>query len=163
MLKKLLVTLAIGSAWSIRQPIGRITSLDRRKLVAGEADAEFYSSPRLVNHADDAFLQKLTALYRERLPAGGRVLDLMSSHVSHLPPEISFSRVDGHGMNAEELSSNPAFVDGDWWVQDLNVDPALTFAADGTYDAVLCMAGVQYLVEPEAVFAECAAPGLCHT
>ena len=155
LITKLILALAIGSAQPLRRPVGRITSLDRRKLVASVSDSEFYKSPRLVAHADDAFLRKLTALYRERLPAGGVLLDLMSSHISHLPPAMSFARVDGHGMNAEELSKNPAFAGGQWWVQDLNEDPALSFAADGEYDAVLCMAGVQYLQEPESVFAEC--------
>jgi len=33
--------------------------------------------------------------------AGAAVLDLMSSWVSHLPPEKRYSRVMGHGMNAQ--------------------------------------------------------------
>jgi hypothetical protein len=154
-LRLLLAATRLLLVLSLRQPIGRITSLDRRKLEEGKPDAAFYATPRLVTHADDAFLRKLTTLYREKLPPGGRVLDLMSSHVSHLPRDLTLSRVDGHGMNADELSSNPAFEGGEWWVQDLNAQPALPFAADGAYDAVLCMAGVQYLEEPEAVFAEC--------
>ena len=34
------------------------------------------------------------------------MLDLMSSHVSHLPAELPLARVDGHGMNEEELRRN---------------------------------------------------------
>lgn len=56
---------------------------------------------------DDQFLGTLTQLYRERIRPGGEVLDLMSSWVSHLPPEISYKRVVGHGMNAAELAKNP--------------------------------------------------------
>ena len=140
---------------ALRQPIGRITSLNRNKLVTDEADTAFYRSPRLVNHADDAWLRKLTALYRSRLPSGGRVLDLMSSHVSHLPEDVPLERVDGHGMNEEELKANPAFAGGSVWVHDLNQEPALPFAEDAAYDAVLCCCGVQYLQEAEQVFAEC--------
>ena len=102
---------AHASVSALRQPIGRITSLNRNRLVADEADSLFYRSPRLVNHADDAWLRKLTALYGRLIPQGGRVLDLMSSHVSHLP-DVHLARVDGHGMNEEELRRNPAFRGG---------------------------------------------------
>lgn len=60
-------------------------------------------SPRLVTHVDDAFLRRVTQLYRQRIPEGGAVLDLMSSWVSHLPPEKQYERVVGHGMNAAEV------------------------------------------------------------
>ena len=53
------------------------------------SDALFYSYPRLVTHVDDGFINQLTDLYRKQIPAGGAVLDLMSSWVSHLPPEVS--------------------------------------------------------------------------
>lgn len=49
----------------------------------------------------------MTGLYREVLPPGGAVLDLMSSWVSHLPPEVAYREVVGFGMNAEELAANP--------------------------------------------------------
>ena len=42
-------------------------------------DALFYSVPRLVVHIDAATIAALTDLYREVLPAGGAILDLMSS------------------------------------------------------------------------------------
>ena len=47
---------------------------------------------------------QVTQLYRERIPEGAVVLDLMSSWVSHLPPEKKYKRVVGHGMNAAEVS-----------------------------------------------------------
>lgn len=74
----------------------------RIKLNTGD-DRVFYSFPRLVYHVDDAFLSQLTQLYRERIPEGAVVLDLMSSWVSHLPPEASYARVVGHGLNAAEV------------------------------------------------------------
>ena len=50
-----LVLLFSGASVSaLPQPIGRITSLNRNRLVADEADGLFYRSPRLVNHADGA-------------------------------------------------------------------------------------------------------------
>ena len=47
---------------------------------------------------------QVTQLYRERIPEDAVVLDLMSSWVSHLPPEKKYNRVVGHGMNAAEVS-----------------------------------------------------------
>ena len=59
------------------------------------------------------------------LPAGGVLLDLMSSWVSHLPPEIAYAEVIGHGMNAAELAANPRL--GRRFVQN-EPGPALPFA-----------------------------------
>ena len=53
-------------------------------------DAEFYEMPRLVTHIDDAAIAAVTELYREHVPPGGAVLDLMSSWVSHLPGEVTY-------------------------------------------------------------------------
>ena len=49
---------------------------------------------------------QVTQLYRERIPEDAVVLDLMSSWVSHLPPEKKYKRVVGHGMNAAEVSTS---------------------------------------------------------
>ena len=88
-----------------------------------EDDALFYAAPRLVTHIDDAAIAALTDFYRRCLPAGGVVLDLMSSWVSHLPAEARYGEVIGHGMNAEELAANPRL--SRWFVQDLNREPRL--------------------------------------
>jgi SAM-dependent methyltransferase len=114
-------------------------------------DADFYAVPRFVTHIDDATIAALTALYRERIPAGGHVLDLMSSWVSHLPADVEYGRVAGLGMNAEELARNPRLTER--VVQDLNVTPALPWE-DGVFDAVLNAVSVQYLIRPVEVFAE---------
>ena len=103
-------------------------------------DALFYRPARLVTHIDEAATAALTARYAEVLEPGFRVLDLMSSWVSHLPPDLPLAEVVGHGMNAEELRANPRLTR--WWVQDLNRDPALPLA-DGSLDALLCCVGVQ--------------------
>ena len=152
--------LAVVNAFSVkRQPIGRINSLDRSKLDT-VADTKFYGRPNFVTHADDAFLDQLTKLYDDLLPDGGVILDIMSSHVSHLPPTKSFKRVDVHGMNAQELQENPArkATQGAVLVRDLNENPSLVglCVEDAVYDAVLCCVGVQYLQEAESVFADVA-------
>ncbi|CAM9624216.1 unnamed protein product [Discosporangium mesarthrocarpum] len=123
---------------------------DRRKSNMAP-DAAFYDRPRICFHVDQGFMDQLTQLYRERIPAGGVVLDIMSSWVSHLPPEVSYARVDGHGMNMEELNKNRRLDSKK--VNDLNAVPRLPFEAD-MYDAVTCAVSVQYLQRPEAVFTD---------
>jgi SAM-dependent methyltransferase len=102
---------------------------------------------------DDATISALVDAYRELVPAGARVLDLMSSWVSHLPPETRYARVAGLGMNAEELAANPRLDER--CVHDLNADPRLPWP-DRSFDTVLCAVSVQYLVRPAEVFAEVA-------
>lgn len=115
-----------------------------------EADLDFYSAPRLVTHIDDAAIAALTGHYASLIKPGDRVLDLMSSWVSHLPPDLAVDIV-GHGMNADELAANPRL--GRWFVQDLNCDPVLP-ERDAAFDAVLICVGVQYLQRPLSVFRE---------
>ena len=112
-------------------------------------DAAFYAQPRLVTHIDDTAIAAVTALYRELLPPGGNLLDLMSSWVSHLPPEVAYASVTGHGMNRAELDANPCLTAR--LVQDLNADPALPLP-DAAFDAGTLCVSVQYLQRPVEVF-----------
>jgi SAM-dependent methyltransferase len=114
-------------------------------------DPLFYAVPRLVNHIDDATIAALTDYYREVLPAGGAILDLMSSWVSHLPADVAYGRVAGLGINAEELAANPRLTE--FCVHDLNTHPALPYEAE-SFDAVLCAVSIQYLTRPVEVFAD---------
>lgn len=125
---------------------------DRSKLDDSD-DAVFYDIPRFVTHVDEGFIQSLTQLYRERLQPDSRILDLMSSWVSHLPPEMSFAHVEGHGLNKQELARNPRL--DNYFVQNLNQNPKFPLE-DHSFDAVLCAVSVQYLQYPEAVFSEIA-------
>lgn len=116
-------------------------------------DPAFYATPRFVTHIDDGAIAAVTQLYREHLPAGGAVLDLMSSWVSHLPPDIPYRRVIGLGMNPDELAANPR-LDA-WVVHDLNAERRLPFA-DGEFDAAVCCVSIDYLVQPVAVLRDLA-------
>ena len=80
-----------------------LAASQRQKLDESN-DALFYAAPRFVTHVDERFIEQLTELYQERLQPGSCILDLMSSWVSHLPSEMTFERVEGHGMNPEELA-----------------------------------------------------------
>ncbi len=116
-------------------------------------DPLFYAEPRLVTHIDDAAVATVTELYRGLLPAGGAILDLMSSWVSHLPAEVAYAGVTGLGMNAAELAANPRLDRR--LVQDLNADPILPLP-DRSFDAACICVSVQYLQRPVEVFAELA-------
>jgi SAM-dependent methyltransferase len=100
---------------------------------------------------DATALAAITELYREVMPAGGAILDLMSSWVSHLPPEIHYRRVVGLGVDACVLAENP-FLD-EWRVQDLNRDPHLNFA-DGEFDGAAICGAVQHFRRPAEVIRE---------
>src|SRR5437667_11129472 len=128
-------------------PQGAFAKLD------AEDDEFFYEPPRLVYHIDDHAVAALTGFYRTALPPGGVLLDLMSSWVSHLPPEIDFAEVIGHGMNATELAANPRL--SRWFVQNLNRDTGLLLG-DASVDAAMICVSIQYLQQPVVVLREVA-------
>ena len=113
-----------------------------------DADDVFYEHARMVAHIDDATMASLTDFYREFIPAQASVLDLMSSWLSHLPPELQLSRVAGLGMNAEELAANPQLTE--WCVHNLNQTPKLPFAK-ASFDRALIVVSIQYLIQPVEV------------
>ena len=121
--------------------------------IDNEEDELFYQPPRLVYHIDDHAVAALTEFYRTVLPEGGVLLDLMSSWVSHLPPEAEYAEIIGHGMNAAELAANPRL--SRWFVQNLNRDSVLPLP-DHSVDAAMICVSVQYLQQPVAVLREVA-------
>src|SRR6516162_301281 len=130
-----------------RLPSGAFTKLD------SEDDEFFYEPPRLVCHIDDGAIAALTVFYRRVLPADGVLLDLMSSWVSHLPPEIDYKEVIGHGMNATELAANPRL--SRWFIQNLNRDTKLPLK-NATLDGAMICVSIQYLQQPIVVLREIA-------
>jgi SAM-dependent methyltransferase len=116
-------------------------------------DTIFYAEPRFVTHIDDGAIAAVTGLYHTLFSPGDTVLDLMSSWVSHLPDEVAYAEVIGHGMNAAELAANPRL--DRWFVQDLNRDPLLPLA-DACVDAAGMCVSIQYLQRPVEVLREVA-------
>lgn len=114
-------------------------------------DEEFYRVPRLVTHIDDRAIAAVTQLYREHFPAGGAILDLMSSWVSHLPPEVRYRRVVGLGMNETELRRNPRL--DEYVIQNLNANPKLSFE-DAEFDGAGICVSIDYLTHPIEVLRE---------
>jgi SAM-dependent methyltransferase len=116
-------------------------------------DAVFYRRPRFVEHIDAGAIAAVTQLHRELFPPGGALLDLMSSWVSHLPPEVTYGRVAGLGMNEAELAANPRLDER--LVHDLNAQPILPFAVESFDGALICVS-IQYLTRPVEVLRDVA-------
>jgi SAM-dependent methyltransferase len=102
---------------------------------------------------DGAAIAAITDLYREILPPGGAILDVMSGWVSHLPPEAPFRRVVGIGSERRALIENP-FLD-EMRVQNLNSNPILPFGT-GEFDGATMCAAIQHLARPGEVIREIA-------
>ncbi|MEQ3552075.1 methyltransferase domain-containing protein [Pseudonocardia nematodicida] len=112
------------------------------------ADREFYLPSRFVQHIDDGAIAAAGAFYAG-IGVTGRVLDLMSSWVSHLTVRPEHLTV--LGMNRAELAANE--MAHERVRHDLNADPVLPFD-DGAFDTCVCTVSVDYLTDPVAVFAE---------
>lgn len=118
-----------------------------------DPDAVFYQKPRLVGHLDSQASANVAALYGGLIGPGARVLDLMSSYQSHLPPTLELAEVVGLGLNAQEMAANSRVARQ--VVHDLNQEPRLPFE-DESLDAVICTVSVEYLTQPREVFLEAA-------
>ena len=112
-------------------------------------DSVFYQQARLVQHLDAQAIAHVSEIYARCIRPGSKVLDLMSSWVSHLPATLADVHVTGLGMNAEELAQNPQLNERQ--VHDVNTIATLPFA-DNSFDTVICTASVEYLVQPIMVF-----------
>jgi SAM-dependent methyltransferase len=116
-------------------------------------DSDFYREARLVDHLDRVAIGEIRDLYGRLIPNGSRILDLMSSWHSHLPESLAAGAVVGLGLNRAELEANPVLTER--LMHDLNGDGELPFP-DGSFDAVVCTASVEYLVAPFSTFREVA-------
>tara|TARA_B100001250_G_C19613644_1_gene706134 strand:- start:98 stop:748 length:651 start_codon:yes stop_codon:yes gene_type:complete len=128
----------------------KLSSLDRYKIDRLD-DEIFYQHPRYVHHLSDVFRTRLTKLYTDYLFNHQVILDLMSSWVSHLPLNIRYKKVIGHGMNQSELIANKRL--DTFWVQNLNKSQIMPIE-DSSVDTGLIVAGWQYLQYPEKVSLE---------
>merc|ERR1719149_23085 len=95
------------------------------------SDSIFYDTPRFVTHIDDGAIGAITDYYAATMFEGADVLDLCSSWISHLPPDLKLGKVAGVGMNQEELARNERL--DSYEVQDLNANPKLPYD-DSSFD-----------------------------
>ena len=125
----------------------KLSTNDRQKIDIVD-DQIFYQQPRYVHHISNSFRTRLTSLYLDYLLNHHVILDLMSSWVSHLPSNIRYKKIIGHGLNEAELSSNKRL--DSFWVQNLNKTQNMPIE-DSSIDVGLIVAGWQYLQYPEKV------------
>jgi len=116
-------------------------------------DGEFYATTRTLPHVDGQASAHIARVVEELIAPRAKLLDLMSSVTSHLPAGLGLAEVVGLGMNREELELNSRLTEAR--VHDLNADPRLPFE-DTRFDAVTCHLSVEYLTDPQALFAEVA-------
>ncbi len=128
----------------------KLSENDRDKLDFAD-DRIFYQQPRYVHHLSNAYRERLTQLYSNYLCEHHVILDLMSSWVSHLPSNVKYKKIIGHGMNESELNSNTRL--DSFWVQNLNKKQIFPIE-DSFFDVGLIVAGWQYLQYPEKVSTE---------
>ncbi|MBW2527079.1 MAG: class I SAM-dependent methyltransferase [Deltaproteobacteria bacterium] len=117
-------------------------------------DALFYWQDRFVAHLDNQALRTVEQVVGKLLTDDDqRVLDLMASWDSHVPPSRNLAQLVGLGLNARELEANDQLTDH--VIHDLNRDSTLPFD-DGAFDAVLNTVSIDYLTRPVAVLEEVA-------
>ena len=116
-------------------------------------DINFYKEPRLVQHIDQLTIDALTDFYSEFIPKHAKVLDLMSSWVSHLPKDNQYEKVAILGMNDRELEANDQATEIK--VHDLNQNPNLPYS-ENSFDTSIISVSIQYLTKPVAVFSSLA-------
>jgi SAM-dependent methyltransferase len=116
-----------------------------------ETDDQFYGKPRLVHHLDETAREMVADIYRRHVKDGMKVLDLMSSWVTHLPQTVKPSAVSGLGMNRTELEQNSRLTDVQ--VHNLNDNPLLPYDK-AFFDVAICSVSVEYLTRPLEVFAD---------
>jgi SAM-dependent methyltransferase len=103
-----------------------------------------------------------------------RVLDIMSSWISHFPETQPFGFVAGIGISELELQRNSVSPRPSLWlsvcrhrlicvfvqsldeyqVVDLNVSTSIPYEANN-FDFVTCTSGIEYLTNPREVLSEC--------
>jgi SAM-dependent methyltransferase len=117
-------------------------------------DAVFYAGERLVYHIDERANQTVRRIIGTLcIESAPTILDLMASWDSHLPEKVVPAHMVGLGMNEEELRRNDRL--DRYVLHDLNKNPKLPFD-DESFDVVLNIVAVDYLVKPFQVFAEVA-------
>ena len=152
-----LAALLVDNGPGMQVPIGALVShaydeYPFRRDDSGN-DEMYYKKPRLVHHLDSTARMHVRDKYSKLVPSGSRVLDFMSSWESHMSDSLSDCRVEGLGMNKEELSRNERL--SAFTVQDLNKTVDLPYG-DNTFDSVICTVSIEYLCYPREIMAELA-------
>lgn len=128
-----------------------LSNYQRQKLDESN-DEDFYSNPKFVYHLDANFRTYLSSIYKKEIKEHSKVVDLMSSWDSYLPPGRKY-KVIGHGLNQDELQKNKIL--NSFWIQNFNSNQKIPLDSNSV-DYCLMVAAWQYLQYPETLTREIA-------
>jgi len=118
----------------------------QRKKIDESNDEDFYSNPKFVYHLDANFRNYLSSIYKKEIKENSKIVDLMSSWDSYLPPSRKYKKVIGHGLNQDELKKNKIL--NSFWIQNFNSNQKIPLDSNSV-DYCLMVAAWQYLQYPE--------------
>ena len=125
----------------------------QRKKIDESNDEDFYSNPKFVYHLDANFRNYLSSIYKKEIKENSKIVDLMSSWDSYLPPSRKYKKVIGHGLNQDELKKNKIL--NSFWIQNFNSNQKIPLDSNSV-DYCLMVAAWQYLQYPETLTREIA-------
>ena len=129
-----------------------LSNYQRQKLDESN-DEDFYSNPKFVYHLDANFRNYLSSIYKKEIKENSKIVDLMSSWDSYLPPSRKYKKVIGHGLNQDELKKNKIL--NSFWIQNFNSNQKIPLDSNSV-DYCLMVAAWQYLQYPETLTREIA-------
>ena len=129
-----------------------LSNYQRQKLDESN-DEDFYSNPKFVYHLDANFRNYLSSIYKKEIKENSKIVDLMSSWDSYLPPKRQYKKVIGHGLNQDELKKNKIL--NSFWIQNFNSNQKIPLDSNSV-DYCLMVAAWQYLQYPETLTREIA-------
>ncbi len=127
-----------------------LSNYQRQKLDESN-DEDFYSNPKFVYHLDANFRNYLSSIYKKEIKENSKIVDLMSSWDSYLPPSRKYKKVIGHGLNQDELKKNKIL--NSFWIQNFNSNQKIPLDSNSV-DYCLMVAAWQYLQYPETLTRE---------
>ncbi|CAM9495618.1 unnamed protein product [Scytosiphon promiscuus] len=114
-------------------------------------DEKAFQAPRTDPCLEGSAREALVSHYARFLTSDTTVLEIGASVDSYLPEDLSFEKVIGVGMNAEEMKKNPRLTDS--LVQNLNNKPELPYP-DDSFDFVLIPNSMEFFTDPRLVMRE---------
>ena len=129
-----------------------LSNYQRQKLDESN-DEDFYYNPKFVYHLDANFRNYLSSIYKKEIKENSKIVDLMSSWDSYLPPKRQYKKVIGHGLNQDELKKNKIL--NSFWIQNFNSNQKIPLDSN-SIDYCLMVAAWQYLQYPETLTREIA-------
>ncbi len=121
------------------------------RLDSGD-DSLFFKQPDFAPFWDSTALRQVSDLYKTLIHGKAQVLDLMAgAHSPLLEAEIDIDSITCAGLNDAEMEQNSNCNQS--FTVDVNNMNSLPFE-NGQFDSVLIHAAIEYVINPELLFAE---------